>query len=32
MFQTVVVYEAIYKVISLARAIARVWRLSRSGL
>jgi len=27
MFQTVVVYEAIYKVISLAQAIARVWRL-----
>jgi len=26
-FQTVVVYEAIYKVISLAQAIARVWRL-----
>ena len=30
MFQTVVVYEAIYKVISLAQAIARVWRLRQS--
>ena len=29
-FQTVVVYEAIYKVISLAQAIARVWRLRQS--
>jgi len=30
MFQTVVVYEAIYKVISLAQAIARVWRLRQN--
>jgi len=29
-FQTVVAYEAIYKVISLAQAIARVWRLRQS--
>ncbi len=29
-FQTVVVYEAIYKVISLAQAIARVWRLRQN--
>ena len=30
MFQTVVVYEAIYAVISLAQSIARVWRLGQS--
>lgn len=30
MFQTVVVYEAIYGVISLAQAIARVWRLGQT--
>lgn len=30
MLQTVVVYEAIYKVISLAQAIARVFRLGQS--
>ncbi|MGD8753732.1 MAG: helicase-related protein, partial [Anaerolineales bacterium] len=30
MFQTVVVYEAIYAVISLAQAVARVWRLGQN--